>query len=196
MLATLATFVLAQAEGGGAAAEEEGGSFLVEPGLGLMFWTLLVFLAAFLVLRKLAWPQITAALDKRQHAIEESIETAERTRAEARQLLDEYRERLREARSQADEIVARARKAGEVQEREAGEAARVKREEMMEQTRRDIQAETRRAIQEIRGEVADLTVLATEKVTRKTLDADDQRRLVEEALGELDFTALERGGRR
>ena len=67
---------------------------------------------------------------------------------------------------------------------------------MLEQTRRDIEAETRRAIQEIRGEVADLTVLATEKVTRKTLDADDQRRLVEEALGELDFTALERGGRR
>jgi F-type H+-transporting ATPase subunit b len=194
MLATVATFVLAQAEQ--AATEEEGGSFLVEPGIGLMLWTLLVFLAAFLVLRKLAWPQITAALEKRQDAIVESIETAERTRAEARQLLEEYRERLREARAQADEIVARARKAGEVQEREAGEAARVKREEMMEQTRRDIQAETRRAIQEIRGEVADLTVLATEKVTRKTLDADDQRRLVEEALGELDFTALERGGRR
>ena len=195
MLATLATVVLAAAEGG-AAAEEEGGSFLVEPGIGLMIWTLLVFFAAFLVLRKLAWPQITAALDKRQHAIVESIETAERTRAEARQLLEEYRERLREARSQADDIVARARKAGEVQEREATEAARAKREEMLEQTRRDIEAETRRAIQEIRGEVADLTVLATEKVTRKTLDADDQRRLVEEALGELDFTALERGGRR
>jgi F-type H+-transporting ATPase subunit b len=188
MLAPLATVVLA--------ATEEGGSFLVKPGIGLMVWTLLVFVAAFLVLRKLAWPQITAALDKRQHAIEESIDTAERTRTEARDLLEEYRERLREARSQADEIVARARKAGEVQEREATEAARVKREEMMEQTRRDIEAETRRAIQEIRGEVADLTVLATEKVTRKTLNADDQRRLVEEALGELDFTALERGGRR
>ena len=195
MLATF-TLILAQAEGEAAAAEEEGGSFLVEPGIGLMVWTLLVFVAAFLVLRKLAWPQITAALDKRQHAIEESIDTAEKTRTEARELLEEYRERLREARSQADEIVARARKAGDVQEREATEAARVKREEMMEQTRRDIEAETRRAIQEIRGEVADLTVLATEKVTRKTLDADDQRRLVEEALGELDFTALERGGRR
>jgi F-type H+-transporting ATPase subunit b len=192
MLATLATIVLAATEGG----TEEGGSFLVKPGIGLMIWTLLVFLAAFLVLRKLAWPQITAALDKRQHAIEESIDTAERTRAEARELLEEYRERLREARSQADEIVARARKAGEVQEREATEAARVKRDEMMEQTRRDIEAETRRAIQEIRGEVAGMAVLATEKVTRKTLDADDQRRLVEEALGELDFTALERGGRR
>src|SRR5215207_6436969 len=194
MLSIPSTVVLAVTEGG--AAEEEGGSFLVEPGIGLMIWTLLVFLAAFLVLRKLAWPQITEALDKRQRAIEESIDTAERTKSEAAQLLDEYRDRLREARAQADEIVARARKSGEDTERESTEAARQKREELLEQTRRDIEAETRRAIQEIRGEVSDLTVLATEKVTRKTLDEQDQRRLVEEALGELDFTTLERGSRR
>jgi F-type H+-transporting ATPase subunit b len=193
MLSIRSTVVLAVTEGG---AEEEGGSFLVEPGIGLMVWTLLVFFAAFLILRKLAWPQITEALDKRQHAIEESIDTAERTKTEAAQLLEEYRERLKEARSQADEIVARARKSGEVTEREATEAARQRREELLEQTRRDIEAETRRAIQEIRGEVADLTVLATEKVTRKTLNEQDQRRLVEEALGELDFTTLERGSRR
>jgi F-type H+-transporting ATPase subunit b len=62
---------------------------------------------------------------------------------------------------------------------------------MMQQTRRDIEAETRRAIQEIRMEVADLTVAATEKVTRKTLTEDDQRRLVDEALAELDFASLE-----
>jgi len=60
----------------------------------------------------------------------------------------------------------------------------------MAQTRRDIEAETRRAIQDIRSEVADLTVMATEKVTRKTLDERDQQRLVEEALNELDFSAL------
>ena len=66
----------------------------------------------------------------------------------------------------------------------------------MEQTRRDIEAETRRAIQEIRNEVADLTVLATEKVTRKSLTEDDQRRLVEEALSELDFDALAGDGGR
>ena len=60
----------------------------------------------------------------------------------------------------------------------------------MDQTRRDIQAETSRAVGEIRHQVADLTVLATEKVTRKTLDEDDQKRLVEDALSELDFTAL------
>ena len=172
------------------AAQEESSNFLVSPNVGLMIWTLLAFFVAFFVLRKWAWPAITAALDKRQRAIEESIDTAERAKTEAAELLDEYRARLREARGQADEIVARARKAGEVREREALEDARVKREELMQQTRRDIEAETRRAIQEIRNEVADLTIMATEKVTRKSLDGDDQKRLVEEALGELDFTQL------
>ena len=111
-------------------------------------------------------------------------------RQEARQLLEEYRERLREARSQADEIVARARKAGDNLESESKEDALRQREELMAQTKRDIEAETRRAIQEIRSEVADLTVLATEKVTRKTLTEADQKRLVEEALAELDFAGL------
>ena len=179
-------FILAQAD----AAEEESSNFLVSPDVGLMIWTLIAFLLALFVLRKWAWPAITEALDKRQRAIEESIDTAERARTDAAALLEEYRERLREARAQADEIVARARKAGEVHERESLDEAKVRREELLEQTRRDIEAETRRAIQEIRAEVADLTILATEKVTRKALDADDQRRLVEEALGELDFSQL------
>jgi F-type H+-transporting ATPase subunit b len=183
---TAATLILAQAN----AAEDQSSNFLVSPNVGLMIWTLLAFLVAMFILRKYAWPAITEALDKRQRAIEESIEVSERTRREAQELLQEYRERLREARAQADEIVARARKAGETHEREALEKAKAQREELLAQTRRDIEAETRRAIQEIRNEVADLTVLATEKVTRKALDERDQKRLVEEALRELDFSAL------
>jgi F-type H+-transporting ATPase subunit b len=170
--------------------EEEGGSFLVSPDIGLMIWTLLVFGICLWILGKFVFPRIAAALDRRQKAIEESIDTAEHIRKEAEQILAEYRERLAEARSQADEIVARARKTGEAAETEILAEARGKREEMMEQTRRDIEAETRRAIQEIRSEVADLTVLATEKVTRKTLTDADHKRLVEEALSELDFAAL------
>jgi F-type H+-transporting ATPase subunit b len=189
MLDTLnsAVLVIAQESGGGG---EEGGNFLVTPEVGLMIWTLIAFLVTLWVLRKLAFPRIQAALDKRQKAIEESIEESERVKQEAQQLLQEYRERLHAARTQADDIVARSRRAAEEHEREALEAARRQREELLEQTRRDIDAETRRAIQEIRNEVADLTVMATEKVTRKSLSEDDQRRLVQEALGELDFTAL------
>src|SRR4051794_15120162 len=166
------------------------GSFLVSPNVGLMIWTLIVFGVSMWLLSKFAWPRIADALDKRQRAIEESIDAAERTRAEADRLLAEYRERLAEARGQADEIVTRARKTGEHAESEILAEARGKREEMMEQTRRDIEAETRRAIQQIRAEVADLTIAATEKVTRKSLDDADQKRLVEEALSELDFAAL------
>jgi F-type H+-transporting ATPase subunit b len=172
------------------AADSGGGSFLVSPDVGLMIWTLVVFLISMYILSKVAFPRIAEALDKRQQAIEESIDTAERTRVEADKLLAEYRERLHEARSQADEIVARARKTAENNEAESVAEAKRKREEMMAATRRDIQQETRRAIQEIRNEVADLTVLATEKVTRKTLTDADQKRLVEEALSELDFAAL------
>src|SRR3954449_1169749 len=101
MLALLTTLPLA-ADAADGAAEEESSNFLVSPNVGLMIWTLLAFFVAFFVLRKWAWPQIAAALDKRQRAIEESIDLAERTRTEAQQLLEEYRSRLREAREQAD----------------------------------------------------------------------------------------------
>jgi F-type H+-transporting ATPase subunit b len=177
------------------AAAEESGNFLVSPSVGLMIWLLLAFGITFLILRKLAFPKIAEALDRRQKAIEESIDAAERTRLEADALLAEYRKRLTEAREQADEIVAKAERAGDVAKEESLAAAKTQREELLEQTRRDVEAETRRAIQEIRDEVANLTVLATEKVTRKTLDEADQKRLVEDALSELDFSALsgERG---
>lgn len=177
-------FLLAVEEAG----EDKPG--LVDPVIGVMIWTLIVFGLTMLVLWKVAFPRIAEALDKRQKAIEDSIDAAERTRSEADALLADYRERLSDARAQADEIVARARRTAESAENETLAEARAKREEMMEATRRDIEAETRRAIQQIRSEVADLTVLATEKVTRKSLDTADQKRLVDEALAELDFAAL------
>ena len=173
-----------------AAKKEEGGSFLVSPNVGLMLWTLIAFGASYLILRKYAFPRIADYLDKRAQAIAESIEAAERTKSEADLLLEEYRARLREAREQAEDIVARARKAAETRQDEAKVEAKQYREELMASTRRDIEAETRRALDEIRKEVADLTLIATEKVTRKSLDDDDHKRLIEEALSEVDFSSL------
>ena len=187
MLATLTDTLVFATEAG---EEDEGGSFLVSPDVGLMVWTLVLFGVSLFILWKVAFPRIAEALDKRQKAIEDSIDHAERIRREADELLAEYRERLTAARHQADEIVARARKAGEQAEADLVVKGRQRREELLEQARKDIETETRRAIQEIRAEVADLTILATEKVTRKTLTAEDQRRLVEEAVAELDFAAL------
>ena len=183
-----ATLVVAATEGG-----DSGGSFLVQPELGLMIWTVAAFLFTMFVLSKVAFPKIREAIEKRAAKISEDIEAAERQRAEADELLAEYRERLKEAREQAEDIVARAKKAGETAKSEATEEGRNKREELVASAKKDIEAETRRSLEEIRKEIADLTVLATEKITRKSLTDEDQKRLVEEALGEVDFSALAGG---
>ena len=169
------------------------GSFLIKPGVGLMVWTLLVFGITMVLLAKLAFPRISEALERRQQTIEDSIDSAQRTREEADRLLAEYRERLKEARAQSDEIVQRARQTAESHEQEAKEQAQRIAAEAAKRAEREIEAATERAIDGIRREVADLTIMATEKVTRKTLDDADQKRLVEEALGELDFSGLSSG---
>ena len=169
---------------------EEELSPLVKVVPGLMIWTLLAFVAAMVILKKFAWPKISEILDERQQLINEAISSAEVTRAESEKILAEYRQRLAEAREQADEILTRARKAAEATEAEALSEGQEKRQEMVEAARRDIEAETRRSLEEIRKEVANLTVLATERITRKTLDEKAQKELVEEALKEIDFSSL------
>ncbi len=159
-----------------------------------MIWTLALFGVTMFVLAKFAFPRISDALEKRANAIAENIEDSKRQREEADKLLAEYRERLKEAREQADDITARARKASETAMAEATADGKAKREELVAAARRDIEAETRRSLEQIRKEVADLTVIATEKVTRKSLTPEDQKRLVEDALDEVDFTALSGNG--
>jgi F-type H+-transporting ATPase subunit b len=191
-VAELASILLIAQENGG---EDESGNFLVSPELGLMIWTLLAFGITLFLLNKLAFPRIAEALDKRRKAIEDSIEHAEQAKREADELLEEYRARLREAREQAEDITVRARKAADSLADESKAQANQQREELMERTRRDIEAETKRALDEIRKEVANLTVIATEKVTRKSLTPEDHRRLIEEALGEVDFSTLAKESR-
>ncbi len=174
----------------GAAKESGGGSFLVSPSLGLMIWTLIAFFASMYILNKYAFPRIGDALEKRATAIRDSIEHAEQTRKDADELLEEYRARLKEAREQAEDILVRSRKAAEQFEAESRDKAQKEHQEALERTRKEIEAETRRALDEIRKEVADLTIIATEKVARKSLTGEDQKRLIEEALSEVDFSAF------
>jgi F-type H+-transporting ATPase subunit b len=169
---------------------KSGGSFLVSPSLGVMIWTLIAFGVSLLILQRYAFPLISDALEKRSRLIQDSIDHAEQMRQESDKLLEEYRARLREAREQAEDILVRSRKAGEQFEAEARETAKKQHDEAMERTRREIDAETRRALDEIRKEVAELTVIATEKVARKALTEEDQKRLIEEALSEVDFSAF------
>jgi F-type H+-transporting ATPase subunit b len=170
-------------------------SFLITPNVGLMVWTIVVFVISMLILRRLVFPRIGEALDKRAKTIEGEIDAAAQLRADADKVLAEYRERLKEAREQSDEIVARARGAAEEHDREARERGREMVAEATKRAQREIEVATKRALDDLRSEVADLTVMATEKVTRKALNESDQRRLVEEALGELDFSGISSGAK-
>jgi F-type H+-transporting ATPase subunit b len=169
------------------------GSFLITPNVGIMIWTLVVFVISLFILRKWVFPLIGEALDKRAKTIEGDIDAAAELRQDADKILAEYRERLKEARAQSDEIVQRARQTADSHEQEAKARGQEIIAEAAQRAERDIEAASRRALDDIRREVADLTILATEKVTRKTLDDADQRRLVEEALGELDFSEISAG---
>jgi len=169
---------------------ESSGNFLVTPNVGLMIWTLIAFGITFIVLRKLAFPRIADALDIRQKAIEESIDHANQVKAEADQLLVDYKAKLTEARHQADELLSHAKQTADANQAESLAKAHAERENQLAQARREIEQATAKAKQDLRKEVADLTVTATEKITRRSLSGDDQQRLVDEALAELDFSTL------
>ena len=106
-------------------------------------------------------------------------------------MLEEHRALLGQARGQAEEILAEARKTREAMERRMREETEAERQRRLEETRREIQAETERALEQIRTEVAELTLVAATKVTGKVLDPADHRRLIEEAIQTLDFSVLE-----
>jgi F-type H+-transporting ATPase subunit b len=169
------------------------GSFLITPNVGLMIWTIVVFAISFVVLRRWVFPLIGQALDTRAKTIAGDIDAAADLRKDADKVLEEYRERLKEARTQSEEILQRARQTAESHEHEGRERAQEILAEAAKKAERDIDAATKRALDDIRREVADLTIMATEKVTRKTLNDGDQRRLVEEALSELDFSSISSG---
>ena len=165
---------------------------LIQVTPGLMIWTLVCFAVVFFVLRKFAFGPIQKVIDERRERIRRALDEADEARVEARKLLEEHRKLIGEARGEAEDIRTVARHEAEAQLRRVKDEAEADRQRRLEETKRQIEAETRRALEAIRAEVAELSLIAAEKVTRRSLDDKDQRRLIDEAIGELDFSVLER----
>lgn len=181
-------FAAASAEG------EDKISPILAPYPGLMFWTIVAFFLALWVLKRFAFGPIQEALDKRRETINGAIDHAEQLRSEADQLLAEYREQLAEARVEADGIIARARQAGdELTSRVKGETE-AHRQEQLAQTQQQVRAEVERAMGDLRAAVAEMTVTASEKVLRGSLDQNQHQKLIEQAVEELDFDKLQKVG--
>lgn len=167
-------------------------SGLIKVVPGLMIWTIVCFLITLYVLKRFAFGPIQNMLDERRERIRRSIEEAEKARNEARRLLEEHRALIGQARGQAEQILSEARKVAEAQRQRVKEETEADRQRRLEETKRQIEAETHRALVQIRAEVAELTLVATTKVTGKVLDDADHRRLIDDAIKDLDFSVLER----
>lgn len=165
---------------------------LIKVTPGLMIWTIICFLIVLFVLKRWAFGPIQSMIDERRERIRRALEEADHARAEARELLEEHRKLIGQARGEAEEILSEARQVSRAMQQRVKEETEADRQRRLEETRREIQAETRRALEAIRAEVADLSLIAAEKVTRGALDDKDQRRLIDDAIGELDFSVLER----
>ena len=169
-----------------------GANALIKVTPGLMIWTIVCFLLALFVLKRYAFGPIQKAIDDRRERIRDSIEEADRARDEARNLLEEHRKLIGKAKSDAEDILAEARRTSEAQRERVREETEADRQRRLEDTKKQIEAETERALDQIRSEVAELALVATAKVTGKVLDRDDHRKLIEDAIGDLDFSVLEK----
>ena len=173
-------------------AQEESSGGLIDVVPGLMIWTLICFGLTFFVLKKFAFARIQQGIEERRDRIRKAVEDADQARIEARDLLEQHKQLIGQAKGEAGQILADARKVADAQIVRVKQEAEEERQRRLEETRRQIEAETKRSLDLIRSEVADLTLEATARVTGKVLDAEDQRRLIDEAIAELDFSALEK----
>jgi len=172
--------------------EEESSGGLIDVVPGLMIWTLICFGITFYVLKRFAFGPIQRTIEERRDRIRSAVDEADRARNDARALLEEHRQLIGQAKGEAAGILADARKVADSQLERVKQEAEEERQRRLDETRRQIDAETKRSLDLIRTEVADLTLAATARVTGKVLDAEDQRRLIDEAISELDFSALDK----
>ena len=163
---------------------------MLESQLGLSIWTLITFGVALFVLWKYAFGPIQRVIDERRAAMQNSMDVAEEARAEASRLLEEYKTTLAKVRGEAEEILERSRTTGEHAKAEILADARAQADRILTQAHEQIERDTRAALRDLKGQIADLTAMATEKVVVRSLSEDDQVRLINEALAELNVEEL------
>ena len=159
---------------------------LVQPDPGLFIWTIITFLVLLGLLAKFAWKPLLAALDSRQSAIRKSLDDAQLARQELERLNQESTQILNKARVDADQIIARSRGDAERLREDMKQKARAEADAIVKSAERQIQLETARALQQIRTEAVDLSVMIASKLLQRNLTKEDNDRLIEEALKQVD----------
>ena len=180
LLAAAATPALASSE-----AEAAAKPGLLDPHLGLMTWTIIVFVLLMIGLKKFAFGPIVDAVAGREQAIRDAIAAAERDRAEAAKLIAEQKAAIEAARGEAQRYIAEGRATAEQMRNELLEQTRQQQAELMERSRKEIEAEKAKAIADLRREAVDLALAGAGKLIGQKLDAAADRQMVEQYLASL-----------
>ncbi|GCD80151.1 F0F1 ATP synthase subunit B [Schleiferia thermophila] len=143
---------------------------LVTPGFGLFIWTLITFLLLVFILGKFAWKPILNSVKEREKNIEEALYAAEKARQEMQNLTNENEKLLKEARSERDAILKEARELKEKILSDAKEAAKIQGEKLLSEARKQIENEKMAAINELKNQVASLSIEIAEKILQKELE--------------------------
>ena len=159
---------------------------LLRPDPGLFIWTILTFLVLVALLTTFAWRPLLAALDSRQNAIRKSLDDAQQARQELERLNQESVAIVNRARAEADQVIVRSRADGERLREDMKQKARAEADAIVKGAERQIQLETARAVQQIRIEAVDLSVMIASKLIQRNLTKEDNERLIEEALRQVE----------
>ena len=155
---------------------------LVQPDPGLFIWTILTFLGLLFALKKLAWGPLLEALETRQNAIRKSLDDAQQAKNELERLNAESARIIQQARVDAEGIVSQGRVDGERLREEIRTKARTEADNIVKNAERQIQLETSRALEQIRREAVDLSAMIASKIIQRNLTKEDNERLIDEAL--------------
>ena len=159
---------------------------LVTPGIGLLFWMALSFTIVFIILKKFAWKPIMNALKDRENSIAEALNAADKARKDVEGLKADNEKIIAEARKEKDLILKEARDIKEKIVAEAKTQANAEAQKSIENARMVIHNEKTAAINEIKQQVAELSVSIAEKIIQKELkDKKEQDTLVDNLLKDL-----------
>ena len=159
---------------------------LVQPDPGLFVWTIITFLVLLALLAKFAWRPLLLALETRQNAIRKSLDDAQKAKQELERLNAESAQIVARARVEADGIISQSRSDGERLREEIRTKARAEADNIVKNAERQIQLETTRALEQIRHEAVDLSVMIASKIIQRNLSKEDNERLIDEALKQVE----------
>jgi F-type H+-transporting ATPase subunit b len=155
---------------------------LLKPDIGLAFWTLVNFSVLALVLYKIAWKPLLKAIQKREQSIKQNIETAETAKTQAQKMHDELERKMKDLTGRETEILQKAQKIGEGEKDKILDIARQKARQIIEQSKKDLSAEKEKLIRDLRGEIADISVMAAEKIISKEINKKAHEKILDDTI--------------